>query len=599
HAYPYSAEMSTFIVEATEQSWRAGGFDAEEGRAWQPGASDDRSVARLGDLCGPLLEGAPVIANQSRWIQFQTVSNARWHVGRTVLIGDAAHTAHFSIGSGTKLAMEDALALAACLQERSSVEEGLAAYEAERRPVVESTQRAAQASREWFERLPQYLDQGPRQFAFNLLTRSRRVTRDNLALRDPEFQDRVDRGFAASNGHPTAPPEPAPPAMFEPLRLRRLELPNRIVVSPMDMYSSRDGQIGDFHLVHLGSKALGGAGLVMTEMVCVSPEGRITPGCAGLWCPEHEAAFARLTRFVHQHSAAKVGLQLGHSGRKGSTRLMWEGMDEPLLEPEANWPLLAPSPLPYTPGRSQVPRQMTDADLDRVLAQFEEAARRGARAGFDLLELHAAHGYLLASFLSPLTNRRQDRWGGSPEARLRYPLRVFDALRAIWPAERPMTVRISATDWAPGGLTIEEAVEIARAFGDHGADAIDVSTGQTVPDERPAFGRTYQVPFSDLIRHRAGVRTIAVGAISSADDVNSILLAGRADLCALGRPHLYDPAWTLHRAAEAEQPVRWPQPFAMGSRRPPGPRSDRVRPRLELMRQGPPETGHARWRPNR
>lgn len=584
HAYPYSRQMSTFIVEATEDDWRRGGFAAAEGREWRPGESDERSVERLTELCAGVLGGAPLLANQSRWIQFLTVRNRRWCDGRTVLIGDAAHTAHFSIGSGTKLAMEDALALAACLHERPTVPDALAAYEAERRPVVESTQRAAQASREWFERLPQYLDQEPLQFAFNLLTRSRRVTRDNLALRDPEFQVRVDRDFGS-----------APLPLLQPIRLRELELPNRVVVSPMDMYSATDGLIGDFHLVHLGSKALGGAGLVMTEMVCVSPRGRISPGCAGLWNDEQEAAFRRLVAFVHDHTSARLGLQLGHSGRKGSTRRMWEGMDEPLAS--GNWPLLAPSPLPYRPGVSQVPQEMTEPEMQEVLEQFRAAAERGVRAGFDLLEMHAAHGYLLASFLSPLTNLRTDRWGGSLENRLRYPLLVFDALRRTWPAERPMTVRISATDWAPGGLTLEEAVRVARAFAEHGADAIDVSTGQTVPDEQPAFGRTYQVPFADAIRHRAKVRTIAVGAISGADDVNSILLAGRADLCALGRAHLYDPAWTLHAAAEEGVPVRWPQPFERGSRRPPSARADRVRPRLELIRARESTTRHARWRP--
>ena len=594
HAYPYSREMSTFIVAATEESWRRGRFDVEEHREWGIGESDDWSVDRLKTLCRHLLHGAPLLANQSRWIQFPTVHNRRWCDARTVLIGDAAHTAHFSIGSGTKLAMEDALALAACLHEQGTVEAALQAYEEERRPVVASTQRAAQASREWFERLPQYLDQEPLEFAFNLLTRSRRVTRDNLALRDPEFQERVDRAFAATQGRPVPAEEQPPLPLLQPLRLREVELPNRIVVSSMDMYSATEGVIGDFHLVHLGSKALGGAGLVMTEMVCVSADGRISPGCAGLWNDAQEDAFRRLVAFVHDHTPARAGLQLGHSGRKGSTRLMWEGMDLPLEE--GNWPLLAPSPLPYLPGVSQIPREMDESDLDTVLEQFRAAAVRGAEAGFDLLELHAAHGYLLAEFLSPLTNRRQDHWGGPLENRLRYPLQVFDAMRSVWPTDRPVTVRISATDWVPGGLTLEDAVLIARAFADHGADAIDVSTGQTVPEERPAFGRTYQVPFADAIRHRAGVRTIAVGAISSVDDVNSILLAGRADLCALGRAHLYDPAWTLHAAAEAGQRVPWPRPFERGSRRPPGPRAERVRPRLDLIRSGNSKTRHDRWR---
>ncbi|MFZ0215228.1 MAG: bifunctional salicylyl-CoA 5-hydroxylase/oxidoreductase, partial [Candidatus Dormiibacterota bacterium] len=566
HAYPYSREMSTFIVEAAERPWRQAGFDATEDRVWQPGESDVEGVNRLEQLCASLLGGARLVTNQSRWIRFPTIANRHWRDGNVVLLGDAAHTAHFSIGSGTKLAMEDALALAACLHEQATVGQALAAYEQERRPVVESTQRAAQASQEWFERIEQYLGQRPRQFAFNLLTRSRRVTRDNLALRDPEFQQLVDDDFAAVQPVPAL--RPSPPPLLLPLRLRDLELPNRIVVSPMDMYSSQDGLIGDFHLVHLGSKALGGAGLVMTEMVCVSPQGRITPGCAGLWDDAHEAAFRRVATFIHEHSAARAGLQLGHSGRKGATKLMWEGMDEPL---EAGaWPLLAPSALPYHADRSQVPIAMTERDLALVEEQFVAATVRGARAGFDLLELHAAHGYLLASFLSPLTNHREDGYGGSLAARLRFPLRVFDAMRAQWPAERPMTVRISACDWAPGGVSLDDAVQIAKAFRDHGADAIDVSTGQTVPGERPAFGRTYQVPFSDAVRNRAQVPTVAVGAISSADDVNSILLAGRADLCALGRAHLFDPAWTLHAAAEAAAAAVWPVQFQGGSRRPPG-----------------------------
>jgi anthraniloyl-CoA monooxygenase len=450
--------------------------------------------------------------------------------------------------------------------------------------VVESTQRAASASQEWFEDIHQYVRQEPEQFAFNLLTRSRRITRANLQLRDAAFTKRVDRWFAECQ-----PGSPAVrPPMFMPLRLRGLELPNRIVVSPMDMYSSEDGLIGDFHLVHLGSKALGGAGLVMTEMVCVSREARITPGCAGMYRPEHEAAYARLTRFIHQHTGARIGIQLGHAGRKGSTRLMWEGMDEPL--PDGNWPLIAPSPLPYLP-QSQVPREMTRADMELVKDQFVRAAEMAARAGFDLLELHCAHGYLLASFISPLTNQRRDEFGGCLENRLRYPLEVFDAVRAAWPAERPAGVRISATDWAEGGLSPEESVRAARAFAGHGADLIDVSSGQTTPDERPAFGRSYQTPFADRIRNQAGVTTMAVGAISSWDDVNSIILAGRADLCAIGRAHLHDPAWTLHAAAEQEWPLEWPVQFQRGSRRPPRGRDDGARPRPRVG------SGHLRWRP--
>ncbi|MFD5459143.1 oxidoreductase, partial [Streptomyces olivaceus] len=437
-----------------------------------------------------------------------------------------------------------------------------------------TTQRAAKASLEWFEDLDRYLDQPPRQFAFNLLTRSRRVTHDNLRLRDAEFTGSVEREFGCP---------PGTPPMFTPLRLRGLTLRNRVVVSPMDMYSATDGVPGDFHLVHLGARALGGAGLVMTEMVCVSPEGRITPGCAGLYTGRQGEAWRRITDFVHAEApGTAIGVQLGHSGRKGSTRLMWEGMDEPL--PDGNWPLVAPSPLPYKPG-SQTPRELSRARLTDVREQFAAAGARAARAGFDLLELHCAHGYLLSGFLSPLTNHRTDAYGGSPEKRLRYPLEVFDAVREVWPAERPMTVRVSATDWAEGGTGAEEAVAIARAFAAHGADAVDVSTGQVVAGERPEFGRSYQTPYADRIRHEAGVPVIAVGAISSWDDVNSLILAGRTDLCALARPHLYDPHWTLHAAAEQgyDGPgAVWPAPYRAGSRPPRTGRTDAPRPRLTL-----------------
>ncbi|TVL92800.1 bifunctional salicylyl-CoA 5-hydroxylase/oxidoreductase [Streptomyces sp. SAJ15] len=571
HGYPYARPSpgrgaSTVIVEMREEVWRRAGLDR---------CTDAESVERCAALFAHTLAGRPLRSNRSRWTAFRTVGNERWSHGNTVLLGDAAHTAHFSIGSGTKLAMEDALALAAALSERPTVEEALAAYEAERRPVVESVQRAARASLEWFEELPHYLDQPPRQFAFNLLTRSRRVTHDNLRLRDAGFVAAVEREARVPRGTPP---------MFTPFRLRGLELRNRVVVSPMDMYSAVDGTPGEFHLVHLGARALGGAGLVMTEMVCVSPEGRITPGCTGLYAPEHEAAWRRVTDFVHACSpGAAIGVQLGHSGRKGSTRLMWEGIDEPL--PAGNWPLVAPSALPYRPGRSQMPRALDAAGLATIRGQFTRAARRAARAGFDLLELHCAHGYLLSGFLSPLTNRRTDGYGGSPAARLRYPLEVFDAVRAVWPPDRPMTVRISATDWAPGGVTVEDAVGIAAAFAAHGADAVDVSTGQVVADERPRFGRSYQTPYADRIRNELGVPVIAVGAISSWDDVNSLVLAGRTDLCALGRPHLYDPHWTLHAAAEQgyEGPgAPWPVQYRAGSRKPPGGRTDAPRPRLAL-----------------
>ncbi|MFF0001860.1 bifunctional salicylyl-CoA 5-hydroxylase/oxidoreductase [Streptomyces tibetensis] len=565
HGYPYAPDASTVIIEMREEVWHAAGFD-ELGEA--------ESIERCAKIFAEALRGRPLKSNNSTWTTFRTVVNDRWSHGSVVLLGDAAHTAHFSIGSGTKLAVEDALALAACLEEQGSLPEALAAYEAERRPVVASTQRAARASLEWFENLPLYLDQPPRQFAFNLLTRSRRVTHDNLRLRDARFTQKVEREFGCP---------PGTPPMFTPFRLRGLTLRNRVVVSPMDMYSAVDGVPGDFHLVHLGARALGGAGLVMTEMVCVSEEGRITPGCAGLYTGRQAEAWKRITNFVHtQAPGTAIGVQLGHSGRKGSTKLMWEGMDEPLEE--GNWPLVAPSALPYKPF-SQTPRELSRAQLTDIREQFTASAVRAARAGFDLLELHCAHGYLLSGFLSPLTNRRTDAYGGSLEKRLRFPLEVFDAVRNVWPGERPMTVRVSATDWAEGGTSAEDAVEIARAFAAHGADAIDVSTGQVVAEERPEYGRSYQTPFADRIRHATGVPVIAVGAISSWDDVNSLILAGRTDLCALARPHLYDPHWTLHAAAEQGYTgpgAPWPAPYRAGSRRPQTGRLDAPKPRLDL-----------------
>ncbi|WEO94691.1 bifunctional salicylyl-CoA 5-hydroxylase/oxidoreductase [Streptomyces sp. FXJ1.172] len=567
HGYPYAADASTVIVEMREEVWRAAGHGEMD---------TPESIERCAKIFSDALRGRPLRSNNSAWTTFRTVVSDRWSHGNVVLLGDAAHTAHFSIGSGTKLAVEDALSLAACLEEQPDVAGALAAYEEERRPVVASTQRAARASLEWFEDLRLHLGQPPRQFAFNLLTRSRRVTHDNLRLRDAHFTGAVEREFGCP---------PGTPPMFTPFRLRGLTLRNRVVVSPMDMYCATDGVPGDFHLVHLGARALGGAGLVMTEMVCVSAQGRITPGCAGLYTGRQAEAWRRVTDFVHtQAPGTAIGVQLGHSGRKGSTKLMWEGMDEPL--PEGNWPLVAASPLPYKPG-SQTPRQLSRAQLTDIREQFAASAWRAARAGFDLLELHCAHGYLLSGFLSPLTNRRTDAYGGSLEKRLRFPLEVFDAVRAVWPAERPMTVRISATDWAEGGTSAEDAVGIARAFAAHGADAIDVSTGQVVAEERPEFGRSYQTPFADRIRHEAGIPVIAVGAISSWDDVNSLVLAGRTDLCALARPHLYDPHWTLHAAVEQgyDGPgVHWPAPYRAGSRRPQTGRTDAPKPRLTLDR---------------
>ncbi|MDI9933626.1 bifunctional salicylyl-CoA 5-hydroxylase/oxidoreductase [Rhodococcus sp. IEGM 1354] len=599
HGYPYSDQGSTFIVEMHEDVWRRAGFDATEDQQLPPGVSDTYAVDRIREIFADDLGGHDILTNNSKWLSFQTVRNERWFDDNVVLLGDAAHTAHFSIGSGTKLAMEDALALAACVHEHSNIPDALAAYQAERKPVVESTQRAAQASLEWFENIGLYADQEDTQFVFNLLTRSRRITFENLGERDDEFAALVQQRFADTVAGGNA--VESAPAMFQPVRIGELDLVNRIMLSPMDMYSAVDGLPGEFHLVHLGSKALGGAGLLMTEMVCVSPEARITPGCPGLWTDEQRGAWAQVTSFVHAHSAAKIGVQIGHSGRKGSTKLMWDGIDEPLES--GNWEPIGPSPLPYGDG-CHVPREATREDMDIVVADFVAAAERAVAAGFDLIEVHAAHGYLLSSFLSPIANVRTDSYGGSLENRLRFPLEVFDAVRRAVPSSFPVSVRISATDWAPDGNTVEDAVEIVRAFVEHGAAAIDVSSGQVTKEEKPAFGRSYQTPFADRIRHEvaaaAGVAVIAVGAISSYDDVNSILLAGRADICALGRPHLYDPQWTLHAAAEQEYRgpgAQWPVQWRAGRRRPPTSRTDKVPPRLSLLRDGSDNSAHVRWRP--
>ena len=603
HGYPYDATGSTFIVEMTSRVWEKAGFAVFADRLWAPGESDEKSIARIRELFADVLDGHEVMANNSRWVSFTTIRNEHWVHDNVVILGDAAHTAHFSIGSGTKLAMEDALALAARLHEEPDLRAALTTYEVERKAVVLSTQRAAQASLEWFENLHQYVEQEPLQFAFNAMTRSRRVTYDNLRVRDPEFVARCEEWFAGrvkADGHGAG---DVRPPMFQPFRLSTrdgsgLELVNRVVVSPMDQYVAVDGHPGDFHLVHLGGKALGGAGLVMTEMVCVSPTGRISPGCTGLWNDEQQAAWRRVTDFVHTHSSARIGLQLGHSGPKGSTKLMWEGIDEPL--PADNWEVVAPSPVAYRDGVNQVPHELTRAEMDAIRDEFVESARRGADAGFDLLELHCAHGYLLSAFLSPFTNRRLDEYGGDVVNRLRYPLEVFAAMREVWPASLPMTVRISATDWVDGGQTLDDAIAIAEGLAKAGAAAIDVSTGQVTSTEKPAFGRSYQTPYADAIRNRLEIPTITVGVISSYDDVNSILMAGRADLCALGRVHLYDPSWTLHAAVEQDYDgpgAVWPMPWRAGRRKPQGGRTDGPKPRLQLIREGETGTRHRRWTP--
>lgn len=587
HGYPYSDAASTFIVEMRTDVWERAGFAEIADLTLPPGRSDHPSIEQVRAFFSDILGGHQVFANNSKWVTFTTVRNESWSHENVVILGDAAHTAHFSIGSGTKLAMEDALSLVACIQEQPDLPAALKAYDEERRPVVLSTQRAAQASLEWFENLGQYLDQETQQFAFNLITRSRRVTYDNLKVRDEAFVHAMDVWFADHEKARGMSQGDIRPPMFHPYRLGELDLANRVVVSAMDMYSAVDGMPNDFHLVHLGGKALGGAGLVMTEMVCVSPEGRITPGCTGIWTDQQAAAWKRVADFAHSRSNAKIGMQLGHSGRKGSTKLMWLGIDQPL--DSGNWEVVAPSPLPYQEGVNQTPREITREEMTEIREQFVAAARRADAAGFDLVEIHCAHGYLLSSFISPLTNQRDDEYGGDLAARMRYPLEVIAAVRDVWPAHKPLTARISATDWADGGIGAEDAVQIAQMLKDAGVAAVDVSTGQVVAAERPEFGRSYQTPFADAIRNRVDIATIAVGVISSYDDVNSLLMAGRADLCALGRVHLYDPNWTLHAAVEQDYDgpgAAWPDPWRAGRRKPKTGRVDGPKPRLELVPRG-------------
>lgn len=563
HAYRFDAKTSTFIVECREETWLAHGLDK---------AGTDETIAFCERMFAPYLRGHRLMTNSAHlrgreWLNFTRVSNERWYDGNVVLIGDAAHTAHFSVGSGTKLALEDAIGLADALAVHGDLPSALREYEAQRSVEVLKLQNAARNSTEWFENVARYATLPPEQFAYSLLTRSQRIGHENLRLRDTTYVERMEGWFAQRshaevrpNGEMT-PAAPVPP-MFTSIRLRDMVLRNRVVVSPMDMYSAVDGLPNEFHLVHLGARALGGAGLVYTEMACVSREGRISPGCCGMYEAAHLPAWKRIVDFVHQWSGAKICLQLGHSGPKGSTKLMWEGMDEPL--DTGNWPVVGPSAVPYSP-KNQVPRELDREQMSSICDEFVRATQMAVGAGFDMLELHCAHGYLLSSFLTPLRNARTDDYGGSLANRLRYPLEVFGAMRATWPRERPMSVRISATDWYEGGVTGDDAVEIARAFKMAGADLIDVSTGQTHPDAKPVYGRMFQTPYADRIRNEVGIKTLAVGNVTEADQVNAIVAAGRADLVALGRPHLADPAWTLHAAAAlhyAEAP--WPVQYLPG-----------------------------------
>lgn len=562
HAYRFNDDTSTFIIETTAEAWAAAGLEH---------ATTADTIAFGERLFGKYLDGHRLMSNSrhltgSDWLNFPRVSCERWVRGNLVLVGDAAHSAHYSIGSGTKLALEDAIALAAKVTAQPhDLPAALAAYEAERRVEVLKIQSAARNSTEWFENVARYAHFEPEQFAYSLLTRSQRISHENLRLRDPGWLEGYERWLAGRLATDTVPERPNAkpvPPMFTPFALRGMTLANRVVVSPMATYSAVEGTPTDFHLVHYGSRAQGGAGLVFTEMTCVSAEARITPGCAGLYSDDHTAAWKRVVDFIHSNSAAKICLQLGHAGPKGSTKRGWEGMDEPLEE--GNWPLLAPSPLPWSP-RNQVPREMTIADMESVVADFIAATERAERAGFDMLELHAAHGYLLSAFISPLTNKRTDEFGGSLPNRLRFPLAVFRAMRGVWPAHKPMSVRISATDWHADGLTPEESVQVAKAFHDAGADLLDVSAGQTSRECKPVYGRMFQTPLSDRIRNEARVPTMAVGNITEPDHVNGIIAGGRADLVALARPHLSDPYFTLHAAARLGYDAQpWPDPYLPG-----------------------------------
>jgi anthraniloyl-CoA monooxygenase len=552
HAYQFSADMSTVIVETREETWKAHGLEQMAARE-SIQFCEGLFAAYLG---GHRLQSNAAHLKQAPWLNFQRVLCKRWNYGKIALIGDAAHTAHFSIGSGTKLAMEDAISLARHAAPGTELAGALAAYQAEREIEVLKLQSAARNRMEWFENVARHARLPPRQFAYSLLTGSQRIGHENLKLRDRAFVEDHERWLARQCG----PQLESRPPMFLPLTLRGLQIANRVVVSPMAQYMARDGLPGEWHFVHYGSRALGGAGLMFTEMTCVSAEGRITYGCTGLWNDAQREAWQRIVAFVHGNSPTKFCLQLGHSGRKGSTQLGWEAADHPL--PRDNWQILAPSAEPYLAGVSQAPRPMTRADMDKVRDDFMRATRFGETAGFDMLELHMAHGYLLASFLSPLTNQRSDEYGGPVENRLRFPLEVFAAVRSVWPQSKPISVRISATDWAPGGLSEEDVLQIAGAMKRAGADMIDVSTGQTVASQAPVYGRMWQTPFADRIRNEVGIATLAVGNIYEPDHVNSIVAAGRADLCAIARPHLVNSSWTLQAAALQDYKAQWwPAPY--------------------------------------
>ena len=574
HIYKFDDETSTFIVECPEHVWLAHGLDQ---------AGPDESIAFCEKLFAKNLQGEKLMSNArhlrgSAWINFTRVKCEHWWLknpngAHVVLLGDAVHTAHFAIGSGTKLALEDAIDLTRKFIElgdgAGQIEDVLATYQADRSVEALRLQNAAWNAMEWFEVCGErYCDQlEPPQFMYSMLTRSQRISHENLRLRDKAWLEGYERWLARRDGLTVADDQTPPPPMFTPFTVRGLTLKNRVVVSPMAQYSCVDGLPADYHLVHLGARALGGAGMVFAEMTCVTAEGRITPGCPGLYNAEQKAGWKRIADWIHAHSDAKFAMQLGHAGSKASTRVAWEGTDLPLEPPSANWPIVGASAQQYLPGVSQVSREISRDEMQQLKQRFVEATQDVSDIGADWLELHCAHGYLLSEFISPLTNQRTDEYGGSLQNRLRYPIEVFKAMRAVWPADKPMSVRISATDWVEGGITPADAVEIAKAFRAAGADLVDCSAGQVSKDEKPVYGRMWQTPFADRVRQEAGIATMAVGAITEADHVNSIIAAGRADLCAIARPHLANPAWTLSEAARiGYTPIVWPKPYYQGKR---------------------------------
>ncbi|EPJ51559.1 MAG: hypothetical protein OFPI_17150 [Osedax symbiont Rs2] len=562
HAYQFDDEYATFIVECTADTYDNWGFE---------NMTQQESIATCEKIFAKHLSGQNLLTNArhvrgSAWINFPRVLCERWSHENVVLMGDAAATAHFSIGSGTKLAMESASALAEYLHTEESMPAAFAKYEDARRLEVLKLQSAARNSLEWFEDVERYLGLDPVQFNYSLLTRSQRISHENLRLRDPKWLQSAEQWFRTKDGY-CSPDSPVRAPMFTPYKLRELELVNRVVVSPMAQYKAVDGCPTDWHLVHYGSLAKGGAGLVYVEMTCISASGRITPGCPGLYNDKQQQAWKRITDFVHLESTAKICAQIGHSGAKGSTQLGWETMDAPLTDSatEDNWPLISASDIPWSAG-NQKPTPMDRQCMDQITQQFVNAAKMAVAAGFDMLEIHCAHGYLLSSFISPMSNNRTDEYGGTLQNRMRYPLEVVTAIRQMLPQEMPLSVRISANDWVGDkGVTPQEAVDIARMLQDVGVDICDVSSGQTSVQAQPVYGRMYQTPFSDRIRNESGMATMAVGNIYQPDHVNSILMAGRADLVCLGRPHLADPYWTLHAGISiGDRGVDWPKPYIAG-----------------------------------